>query len=302
MRMGFYEEVRGAERFVGVENYIWAINQKNFWNATGNSFFFSGFTVLGHLVIGMGFALLLNRAIKQLSFWRGMQFTPWLFPPAAVSVLWILIYQDQYGLLNEVLRFIGLSSWATNWLGRPGTALAAVTIASIWNWYPFLTLTLLAGMQNIPEELYEAADIDGSGPLRKFIFITIPHLMPVILTICLLDFLWTFRFFDMVWIMTHGGPREILRGPGDVRLQGGLQHLSLRSRGCGWRFDRPVHGRLCGALPVGVPAARERLGTLSCAVRGAAGGADFQALKVWRRLWAMSAGVETPPSLRIEMT
>ena len=208
MRMGFYEEVRGAERFVGVENYIWAINQKNFWNATGNSFFFSGLTVLGHLVIGMGFALLLNRGIKQLSFWRGMQFTPWLFPPAAVSVLWILIYQDQYGLLNEVLRFIGLSSWATNWLGRPGTALAAVTIASIWNWYPFLTLTLLAGMQNIPEELYEAADIDGSGPLRKFVFITIPHLMPVILTICLLDFLWTFRFFDMVWIMTHGGPAK----------------------------------------------------------------------------------------------
>ena len=208
MRMGFYEEVRGAERFVGVENYIWAINQENFWNATGNSFFFSGLTVLGHLVIGMGFALLLNRGIKQLSFWRGMQFTPWLFPPAAVSVLWILIYQDQYGLLNEVLRFIGLSSWATNWLGRPGTALAAVTIASIWNWYPFLTLTLLAGMQNIPEELYEAADIDGSGPLRKFLFITIPHLMPVILTICLLDFLWTFRFFDMVWIMTHGGPAK----------------------------------------------------------------------------------------------
>ena len=208
LRMGFYEETRGVERFVGVKNYVWAINHKAFWNATGNSFFFSGFTVLGHLVIGMGFALLLNRGIKQLSFWRGMQFTPWLFPPAAVSVLWILIYQDQYGLLNEVLRFIGLSSWATNWLGRPGTALAAVTIASIWNWYPFLTLTLLAGMQNIPEELYEAADIDGSGPLRKFIFITIPHLMPVILTICLLDFLWTFRFFDMVWIMTHGGPAK----------------------------------------------------------------------------------------------
>ena len=208
LRMGFYEEARGVERFVGVKHYIWAINQNNFWNATGNSFFFSGLTVLGHLVIGMGFALLLNRGIKQLSFWRGMQFTPWLFPPAAVSVLWILIYQDQYGLLNEVLRFIGLSSWATNWLGMPGTALAAVTIASIWNWYPFLTLTLLAGMQNIPEELYEAADIDGSGPLRKFAFITIPHLMPVILTICLLDFLWTFRFFDMVWIMTHGGPAK----------------------------------------------------------------------------------------------
>lgn len=208
LKMGFYEEMRGEESFVGLKHYAWALNQKPFWSATSHSFFFSGFTVLGHLVIGMGFALLLNRGIKALSFWRGIQFAPWLFPPAAVSVLWILIYQDQYGLLNEVLRGVGLASWTTNWLGMPGTALAAVTIASIWNWYPFLTLTLLAGMQNIPGQLYEAVEVDGGGAWRKFWFITIPHLMPVILTICLLDFLWTFRFFDMAWIMTHGGPAK----------------------------------------------------------------------------------------------
>jgi len=128
LKMGFFEEMRGVESFVGLKHYAWALNQKPFWSATSHSFFFSGFTVLGHLVIGMGFALLLNRGIKALSFWRGVQFAPWLFPPAAVSVLWILIYQDQYGLLNEVLRGVGLASWTTNWLGMPGTALVAVTI------------------------------------------------------------------------------------------------------------------------------------------------------------------------------
>jgi len=208
LKMGFFEEMRGEEKFVGLKHYAWALNQKPFWSATVHSFFFSGFTVLGHLVIGMGFALLLNRGIKALPFWRGVQFMPWLFPPAAVSVLWILIYQDQYGLLNESMRGVGLGGWTMNWLGMPGSALAAVTITSIWNWYPFLTLTLLAGMQNIPGQLYEAVETDGGGAWRKFWFITIPHLMPVILTICLLDFLWTFRFFDMTWIMTHGGPAK----------------------------------------------------------------------------------------------
>jgi multiple sugar transport system permease protein len=208
LKMGFYQEVKGETVFVGLKHYGWVLQHKPFWSATGHSFFFSGFTVLGHLLIGLGFALLLNRKIKHLSFWRGLQFTPWLFPPAAVSCLWILIYQDQYGLLNSMLRFLSLSDWTTNWLGTPGTALTAVTIASIWNWYPFLTLTLLAGMQNIPGELYEAIEIDGGGSWSKFWFITIPHLMPVILTICLLDFLWTFRFFDMAWIMTHGGPAK----------------------------------------------------------------------------------------------
>lgn len=209
LKMGFYEEVAGGgEVFVGLKNYKSVVQDSGFWNATRHSFFFSGFTVLGHLLVGFGLATLLNRQIKRLTVWRGLQFIPWLFPPAAASILWILIYQDQYGLLNTILRYWNLSSWTANWLGEPGTALIAVTITSIWNWYPFLTLTLLAGMQNIPNELYKAVEIDGGGNWAKFWFITVPHLIPVILTICLLDFIWTFRFFDMVWIMTRGGPAK----------------------------------------------------------------------------------------------
>ena len=203
---GFFQTRRGETEFVGLKHYEWALNEPGFWNATVNSFLFTGFTVLGHLVIGLGFALLLNQKIRGLPFWRGLQFAPWLFPPAAVSILWVLIYQDQFGLLNTTMRTIGLSDWTVNWLGTPGTALAAITIASIWNWYPFLTLTLLAAAQNIPEDLYEAMEMDGAGAWSKFWNITLPHLVPVMLTICVLDFFWTFRFFDMTWIMTRGGP------------------------------------------------------------------------------------------------
>lgn len=208
LQMGFYEQQKGESVYIGFKHYTWALENEQFWNSTINSIYFSSFTVIFHLLIGMGFALLLNRKIKFLTFWRGMQFLPWLLPPAAVSVLWILIYQDQYGLLNTTLRHIGLADWTMNWLGRPETSLTAVAIANTWNWYPFLTLTLLAGMQNIPEDLYEAMEVDGGSSWDKFRFITVPHLMPIILTICLLDFLWTFRFFDMTWIMTHGGPAK----------------------------------------------------------------------------------------------
>jgi multiple sugar transport system permease protein len=226
---GFFQTRRGEETFVGLKHYEWALKDDVFWTSTWNSFLFTGGTVVGHLVIGLTFALLLNSAKSWQSFWRGLQFIPWLFPPAAVSILWILIYQDQFGLLNSLLRDIGLGSWTLNWLGEPSTALAAVTAASIWNWYPFLTLILLAALQNIPDELYEAMDVDGGTAWDKFRLVTLPHLAPVMLTACLLDFFWTFRFFDMTWIMTKGGP-----GRSSEVLATYLYKLAFQE----YRFDR----------------------------------------------------------------
>lgn len=226
---GFFQVRRGDSEFVGMKHYQWVLQDDVFWKSTLNSFIFTGGTVVGHLLIGLGFALLLNQKIRHLSVWRALQFIPWLFPPAAVSILWILIYQGQYGLINSGLRAVGLGGWAMNWLGEPSTALAAVTVASIWNWYPFLTLTLLAAMQNIPSELYEAMDVDGGTSWDKFRNVTLPHLTPVMLTVCLLDFFWTFRFFDMTWIMTKGGP-----GKSSEVLATYLYKLAFQE----YRFDR----------------------------------------------------------------
>ncbi|ARM91917.1 MULTISPECIES: carbohydrate ABC transporter permease [Rhizobium] len=226
---GFFQTRRGEQHFVGFTHYKWALHDDVFWTSTLNSFIFTGGTVIGHLLIGLTFALLLNSAKSMQSFWRGLQFIPWLFPPAAVSILWILIYQDQFGLLNSLFRDIGLASWAFDWLGQPSSALAAVTIASIWNWYPFLTLILLAALQNVPDDLYEAMDVDGGSAWDKFRLVTLPHLAPVMLTACLLDFFWTFRFFDMTWIMTKGGP-----GRSSEVLATYLYKLAFQE----YRFDR----------------------------------------------------------------
>jgi len=206
LKMSFYKSVATREVFAGLWHYGNLLRDHVFWSVTGHTFFFAGFSVLFHFLIGLGFALLLNRNLKYKNVWMGLQFIPWLFPMTVVACLWVLIYQPQLGILNNLLRRLNLSTLAIEWLNIPETALAAVTVANIWSFYPFFTLILLAAMQNIPLSVYEASTIDGAGAWSRFWYITIPLIRPAIFTSCLLDMIWTFRFFDLVWIMTKGGP------------------------------------------------------------------------------------------------
>jgi len=119
--------------------------------------------------------------------------------------MWVLLYQNDFGLINMSLNKLGLPFLINNWLGNPNTALYAVTLTNIWQGYPFATLMILAAIQNIDESIYEAAEVDGSSQWSVLTKITIPIIWPIILTVALLDFIWTFRYFDMVWIMTKGG-------------------------------------------------------------------------------------------------
>jgi multiple sugar transport system permease protein len=166
-------------------------------------------SVVMHLVIGMGLALLLHTRINvQIrNFFRGVLILPWLFAPTVAGMIWVLMLSP-FGVLNGFLATIGLlpGNETINWLGTPSTALLSVTAMNVWRAYPFFMVMLLAGLQAIPEDVYEAADIDGSTPLQKFWYITIPALRGIILTIVLLDFIWTFRAFDPVYVMTGGGP------------------------------------------------------------------------------------------------
>lgn len=206
LRMGFFRSAGGEETFIGLTYYIEVLKDKAFWGVLYNSFFFTFLSVIFHLIIGLIFAILLNRKIRGRDVYRSLQFIPWLFPAVVASSIWVLMYQPQYGLVNTFFNKIGLAFLSFNWLGDPKTALTAVTITNIWTWYPFFTLMILAALQNIPEELYEAARIDGGGDMAQFLHITLPLLKPVIMTTSLLDTIWTFRFFDMIWVMTKGGP------------------------------------------------------------------------------------------------
>ncbi len=208
--LSFIKEVgrRGETVFVGLQNYISIVHKDYFWSILGHSFYFSGVSVLGHLLIGLLFALLLNKPLKGKQIWRALQFMPWLLPSVVASSIGILMFVPGQGYVNSLLVRLGLHSWTRDWLGDPKIVLSVITAVNVWTWYPFHTIMILAGLQNVPKALTDASKIDGAGPLKVFWHVTLPMILPIILTTCILDFIWTFRFFDMVWVMTKGGPAK----------------------------------------------------------------------------------------------
>jgi multiple sugar transport system permease protein len=209
VRMSFYEINLRTETWVGLGNYTELLRTALFWQVLWQTILFTVGSVVFHLLIGMGLALLLHSRInvRVRNIFRGLLIIPWLFAPTVAGMIWVLMLSP-FGVLNGVLAAIGLldANATINWLGSPHTSLLSVTAMNIWRAFPFFMVMLLAGLQAIPEDIYEAADIDGSTPWQKFWYITIPGLRGIILTIVLLDFIWTFRAFDPVYVMTGGGP------------------------------------------------------------------------------------------------
>ena len=209
IRMSFYEVTLRKEVWVGLANYAELLKAPLFWQVLWQTVLFTVGSVVMHLVIGMGLALLLHTKINAQirNFLRGLLIIPWLFAPTVAGMIWVLMLSP-FGVVNGFLTTIGLldPNATINWLGSPATSLVSVTAMNIWRAFPFFMVMLLAGLQAIPEDVYEAADIDGTTPLQKFWYITIPALSGVIMTIVLLDSIWTFRAFDPVYVMTGGGP------------------------------------------------------------------------------------------------
>lgn len=209
LRMSLYEANLRKEVWVGLGNYTALLQTALFWQVLWQTTLFTGGSVVMHLGIGMGLALLLHTKInvRIRNFLRGLLIIPWLFAPTVAGMIWVLMLAP-FGVLNGLLTTLGLldPNATINWLGSPQTSLLAVTAMNIWRAFPFFMVMLLAGLQAIPEDVYEAADIDGTTPLQKFWYITIPALRGILLTVVLLDSIWTFRAFDPVYVMTGGGP------------------------------------------------------------------------------------------------
>lgn len=190
------------------------VGAANFTKLAGNTMFWSSFrigivwavsvTVL-QLVAAMGLALLLNADLRLRGLARVLALIPWAMPPVVVSIMWRMIYSPNAGPLNAVLRAIGLPG-DTNWLGSFTTALPAVIAVGVWVGMPQTTVTLLAGLQQVPVETYEAAAIDGAGAWRRFTAVTMPSLRPIVTSITSLNFIWNFNSFSLVYVLTEGGP------------------------------------------------------------------------------------------------
>lgn len=197
--------------FVGLANYVELITDKVFQQAIFNTLYFTVMSVVFHLILGLTFAMLLNTKLLSLStraFFRVIYVLPWVFTATIIAVLWRLMLNPN-GVINYLLLWSGLVSEKVEFLSSKQVALHAVTFINIWSGYPFYMVSLLAGLQGIPAQLYEAATIDGANERQLFWHITLPQLRPIILSLAMLDFIWTMHQFTLIWMTTGGGPLHV---------------------------------------------------------------------------------------------
>lgn len=190
---------------VGLDNFVTVLTDSVFLTATGNTLFFTIISVVAHLVIGLGFAMLLNSPLIgniPRAVFRALYILPWLFTAAVIAVLWRMLLAP-----NGVVNF--LLDTDVEWLASPALALGTVTFINVWAGYPFFMVSLLAGLQGVPAELHEAATVDGAGAWRRFWSVTIPQLRPIIISLTLLDLIWTSQQFALIWMTTGGGPVNV---------------------------------------------------------------------------------------------
>ncbi|RLE14972.1 sugar ABC transporter permease [Candidatus Aerophobetes bacterium] len=193
-------------KFVGWKGY-WEISTSGpLWLIIKNSLIWTILVVIFQFILGLSTAILLNKDFFGRTLARGVVILPWVMPGIIAAMVWRLMYDPQLGIINDFLTRLGLIKHYMAWLGQPNTALFAVIIAAIWKGFPFSTVMYLAALQTVPPELYEAAELDGAGGWQRFINITIPQIMPVIRVTILLTWILTFNYFELVWVMTKGGP------------------------------------------------------------------------------------------------
>jgi multiple sugar transport system permease protein len=196
---------------VGIANYIDILTDKVFQQAFLNTMYFTIMSVVFHLILGLSFAMMLNSKLlgpTSKAIFRVVYVLPWVFTAAVIAVLWRLLLNPN-GVINYILVTLNFANGPIEWLSSKQLALHTVTFINIWSGYPFYMVSLLAGLQGIPAELYEAGTIDGAGGRQLFRYITLPQLRPIIVSLAMLDFIWTMHQFTLIWMTTGGGPIHV---------------------------------------------------------------------------------------------
>lgn len=207
--LGLFAQNLGTELqpvFIGLNNYIRILGDQHFWQTFWITLRFTVLSVALELLLGLGIALVLNRSFRGRGAVRTIAILPWALPTALIALGWTWIFNDQYGIANDILLRLGLINSGINWLGEPFTATVAIIVADVWKTTPFISILLLAGLQSIPQDLYEAYAIEGASPWQSFWQITLPLLMPQIVIAVLFRFAQAFGIFDLMQVMTGGGP------------------------------------------------------------------------------------------------
>ncbi|MCX4765724.1 sugar ABC transporter permease [Streptomyces sp. NBC_01275] len=201
-----------ATRWIGGLNFSDLLHDTLFWESFRIGLVWAVGVTLPQFLLGLGLALLLNQDLRLRWLARALALVPWAMPEVVVGLMWRLVYNPDAGILNETLRDLGLGE-GRDWLSGLATALPAVIVVGVWAGLPQTTVTLLAGLQNTPRELHEAAAVDGAGAWRRFRTVTWPALKPIALAVTALNFIWNFNSFALVYVLTNGGPGGRTRLP-----------------------------------------------------------------------------------------
>ncbi len=206
VRMSFYDWhiLRPMRPYIGIENYLELLNDDVWWISLQNTIVFTAITVIGTTIVALAAALAVTRPIKGQSFFRVLLYMPSLLSVGAVGLIWVWLLNTQFGIVNYGLSFLGIRP--VNWLGDPGLVIPSLSLTTIWWGFGFPMLIFIAGLQGIPDQLYEAARIDGGSDKDLFLHITLPLLRPTILFVTVTGVISHFQVYGQPFIMTTGGP------------------------------------------------------------------------------------------------
>ena len=192
--------------FVGLKNYISVFSDGVFVKQLGVTLKFTAIVVLAHFIIGIFLAMLLNQSRPGITFFRTILVLPWLMPEVVIALIFKWIINPLYGLLNYGMQLLGLSEGGVSWLGDTKYAFISVVLVCIWKGYPLVMVNALAALQSVSTDIYEAAKVDGANKIQTFFRIILPSIKPVLATTLILDTVWWFKHYTIVYLMTKGGP------------------------------------------------------------------------------------------------
>ena len=194
--------------FVGLKNFAADFKDPVFWQVVANTFVYTGVATVLKMVGGLGLALAMNQQFRMKNLVRAVLLLPFIVPTVLSTVAWMWILDPAFSVLNWFMIALGVPKPGPSWLGNPILAMASIIFINTWRGLPFYGITLLAGLQTVPPELYEAATIDGASGWQRFRYVTLPLLQPIILIVTLFSVIFTFADFQLVYVLTHGGPQN----------------------------------------------------------------------------------------------
>lgn len=226
--LGFTDEKIGRPGiFIGLENYEYLLDDSVFWLSVFNTVLYTTVASALKFALGLWLALLLNERLPCKAFFRAIVLLPWVVPTVLSAIAFWWIYDAQFSILSWVLMQLGLIDTPINFLGDPNNARASVIAANVWRGIPFVAITLLAGLQTIPPSLYEAATLDGAGSWQRFRFVTFPLLTPIIAIVMTFSVLFTFTDFQLIYVLTRGGPVNATHLMATLSFQRGISGGNL---------------------------------------------------------------------------